>query len=420
MKKMQAIIDAQGPSNCRSDVGRLTFDVLAADDGRISEINCLQLNRLARTAGAPIDKGAGIRLFSKIGDRVEKGQPLYRIHAYDQSELDLAATTAKANSGYTHRYPPSSNWRDRTVSSAIIQSLPPSSRDAARLAARLGIPFHEIAIHRFPDGEIRVTATPASPVTIIYASLDRPNEKLIALTLAAEALRRGGAKRLVLLAPYLCYMRQDTAFHEGEAISQKAIGALIAGCVDRVITVDAHLHRTTDIEAVFPGIASENLSAMPAIAAALIKTGLDPATVVVGPDAESEPWVRNLAGRLGLSYIVAQKTRRGDHSVEIRFPNATCIAGHPALIVDDIVSSGATMIACAKALTSVGASMIDAVVTHALFPEESCHNMIESGIRSIRSTHSVPHSTNAIALDNLFIDALQDEMTFVTVPETSR
>jgi thymidine phosphorylase len=101
LKKMQGIIDAQGPSNCRSDIGKLTFDVAAADDGTISEINCLQLNRLARTAGAPIDKGAGIRLFGKIGDRVEKGQPLYRIHAYDQSELNLAASAARANCGYT-------------------------------------------------------------------------------------------------------------------------------------------------------------------------------------------------------------------------------------------------------------------------------------------------------------------------------
>lgn len=306
------------------------------------------------------------------------------------------------------------------MSAGIIQSLPSSSRDAARLAARLGIPFHEIAIHRFPDGEIRLTATPASTVTILYASLDRPNEKLIALALASEALRRGGAKRLVLLAPYLCYMRQDTTFNEGEAISQKAIGALIAGCVDRVITVDAHLHRTPNIGAVFPGIASDNLSAMPAIAVTLRKTGLDPATVVVGPDTESEPWVSDLASRLGLSHTVARKTRRGDRSVEIGLPDPTRIAGRPALIVDDIVSSGGTMIACAAALTSAGATTIDAVVTHALFPEELCRNMIQSGIRSIRSTHSVPHSTNAVALDNLFIDALQDEITLTTLLETPR
>lgn len=306
------------------------------------------------------------------------------------------------------------------MSAAIIQSLPSSSRDAARLAARFGIPFHEIAIHGFPDGEIRVTATPASPVTIIYASLDRPNEKLIALTFAAEALRRGGANRLVLLAPYLCYMRQDAAFHEGEAISQKAIGALLAGCFDRVVTVDAHLHRTPDIAAVFPRIASDNLSASPAIAVALRKTGLDPATVVVGPDAEAEPWVSDLASRLRLSHTVARKTRRGDRSVEIVFPDPTTITGRPALIVDDIVSSGGTMIACASALKSAGATTIDAVITHALFPEQLCRNMIQAGIRSIRSTHSVPHSTNAIVLDNLFIDALQDEISLTTLLETSR
>ncbi|YBW41281.1 thymidine phosphorylase family protein (plasmid) [Nitrobacter sp. TKz-YC01] len=101
LKKMQAIIDAQGPPACRNDIGKLTLDVAAASDGTISEIDCLQLNRLGRTAGAPIDKGAGIKLFGKIGDHVEKGQPLYRIHAYDQSELDLAANAAKANCGYT-------------------------------------------------------------------------------------------------------------------------------------------------------------------------------------------------------------------------------------------------------------------------------------------------------------------------------
>jgi ribose-phosphate pyrophosphokinase len=294
--------------------------------------------------------------------------------------------------------------------SVAIQSLPSSSRDAASLAARLGVPFHEIAIHAFPDGEIRVTVGPASPTTIIYASLDRPNDKLIALMFAAEALRRGGAERLVLVAPYLCYMRQDTAFHEGEAISQKVIGPLLARCADRVVTVDAHLHRTPDIKAVFPGIQSDNLSAMPAISDTLRKTGLDPATLVAGPDAESLPWVSDLAGRLGLSYTVAKKTRRSDRSVAIEFQGGTRIAGRPALIVDDIVSSGGTIIACANALTAAGATAIDAVVTHALFPEAACKQMTSSGIRSIRSTRSVPHSTNAIALDELFADALKGEL----------
>ena len=129
--------------------------------------------------------------------------------------------------------------------------------------------MHEIAVHRFPDGELRVTVGLASETTIVFASLDQPNDKLLALLFASEALRRGGAKRLVLVAPYLCYMRQDAAFYQGEAISQKVIGSLLAGSFDRIVTVDAHLHRTTDIRDVFPGIEADDLSAMPAVADAM-------------------------------------------------------------------------------------------------------------------------------------------------------
>jgi thymidine phosphorylase len=100
LKQMQKIIEAQGPSVCRTDLGTLTADVLASSDGLISSIDCLRLNRLARSAGAPIDKGAGINILKKIGDRVEKGEPLYRIHAFDRSEYDLAVAATKADTGY--------------------------------------------------------------------------------------------------------------------------------------------------------------------------------------------------------------------------------------------------------------------------------------------------------------------------------
>jgi ribose-phosphate pyrophosphokinase len=296
------------------------------------------------------------------------------------------------------------------VSKVAIQSLPSCIGDAERLAVLLGLPLHEIALHRFPDGEIRVTVGVGASTTIIYASLDQPNDKLLAILFAAEALRRVGARRLVLLAPYLCYMRQDVAFHEGEAISQMAIGRLIAGIVDRVITIDAHLHRTADIRAVFPGIEAENLSAMPAIANAQRVTGIDSATIVVGPDTESRPWVSALASQLGLAHTVAQKIRRGDRSVEIGFANPALVAGRPVLLVDDIVSSGGTLIACAKALKSAGARTIDAVITHALFPSGMATEFVDAGIRSIRSTCSVPHPTNAIPLDDIFATALRREI----------
>lgn len=100
LKQMHKIIDAQGPSGCSTDLGTLTADIKAPRDGVVEAIDCLCLNRLARSAGAPIDKGAGIRLFKKIGDSVVQGEPLYRIHAFDESQFDLAVASAATNSGY--------------------------------------------------------------------------------------------------------------------------------------------------------------------------------------------------------------------------------------------------------------------------------------------------------------------------------
>lgn len=296
------------------------------------------------------------------------------------------------------------------MKAAAIQCLPWASDAARRLAARFGLAADEIAIHTFPDGEIRVTVKPAAAVTIVYASLDRPNEKILALLLASEALRRGGALRLVLVAPYLCYMRQDAEFQPGEAISQRVVGRLFAGAFDRVVTIDAHLHRTRSIRDVFPGIEADNLSAMPAVADALRMTGVDAATIVVGPDAESEAWVRDLALRLGLPHMVARKTRHGDRSVEVELPDPRAVSGRPVLLVDDLVSSGGTLSACARTLAVAGATVIDAVVTHALFPPETAQEFTRAGIRSIRSTTSVPHPSNAIALDGLLAQALRNEI----------
>lgn len=100
LRQMHKIIDAQGTSGCRTDLGSLTADVPSPRDGVVEAIDCLRLNRLARTAGAPIDKGAGIKVFKKIGDRVERGEPLYRIFAYAQSEFDLALSASNTDCGY--------------------------------------------------------------------------------------------------------------------------------------------------------------------------------------------------------------------------------------------------------------------------------------------------------------------------------
>lgn len=296
------------------------------------------------------------------------------------------------------------------MKSCAIQWMPSSAHFGLQLAEVLEIEGNAIDLHRFPDGELRTTVGPAGTTTIVCCSLDQPNDKLIALLFAAEALRRNGAERLVLASPYLGYMRQDAAFHPGEAISQRAIGDLLATNFNRVITFDAHLHRTSSLASVFPGAEADNLSAAPAIEALLRADKLSPETVVVGPDEEARTWVADIAGRLGLPYSVAKKVRRGDQEVQIAFMEPAIFSDHRALLVDDIVSSGETLIACARALAAQGVSSIDVIVVHALFPPSLMTRFGGAGIRSIRSTNSVPHPTNAISLDALLARALRREV----------
>ena len=122
-----------------------------------------------------------------------------------------------------------------------------------KIAAELNADFAEINVHRFPDGETRITLPSALPEhLIICRSLNNPNEKLVELLLAAKTARKLGATYLTLVAPYLCYMRQDTAFNQGEAISQTIIGEWLAQQFDEVITVDPHLHRVHQLFDVIP------------------------------------------------------------------------------------------------------------------------------------------------------------------------
>src|SRR5690554_8167834 len=100
---------------------------------------------------------------------------------------------------------------------------------AQRLADACRLPALAVERHRFPDEELKLTLplgeSSTSPETLVlYRSLDRPNDKLVELLLLARHARRLGVARLVLVAPYLAYMRQDIAFHPGEIVSQTIVG----------------------------------------------------------------------------------------------------------------------------------------------------------------------------------------------------
>ncbi len=280
------------------------------------------------------------------------------------------------------------------------------SQDAAkRLADELSAPAEDVAVHRFPDGESLVRIDAMAETAILYRSLDHPNDKLVELMLAASVLRETNPARLILVAPYLCYMRQDTAFHPGEAVSQRVVGRFLDGLFDGIVTVDPHLHRTPDLAAVFPTARTATLSATPLLADRLRDDGVSTDTVLVGPDAESEQWVDAVAAPLGLEVLLGGKKRHGDTDVRVEIPGVERASGRPVILIDDMVSTGSTLIECAKQLTAAGAETIEALVVHNLTDRQVDAALREAGIARIRSTDSVPHSTNAISLASLLSTA---------------
>lgn len=293
---------------------------------------------------------------------------------------------------------------------AAVYSFAHGRAHAADLAVALGLKHELIESHAFPDGESRIRIPSAARTAFLYCPLDRPNEKLAEIMFAADAFHRGGTRRLVLVAPYLCYMRQDKSFHEGEAVSQQAVARFLSSLFDRVLTVDAHLHRVSSIAEVFPEIEAANILAEEAIARFAVEQGFGKDTVVAGPDEESAQWVGRLATVLGVRSVTARKIRRGDRDVEISFPADPAIAGKRVLIADDIVSSGGTMLSALATMRERGAASIHVVVTHALFDEDVHRRMLSAGASAVWSTTSVPHPTNAISLAGLLAGALGDEL----------
>jgi ribose-phosphate pyrophosphokinase len=274
---------------------------------------------------------------------------------------------------------------------------------ARRLAAALRLPLRPIVTSRFPDGESLVRVDhPRRDDAILVRSLHHPNAKLVELILAADALRQAGARRLTLVAPYLCYMRQDRIFAAGEPVSQRIVGALLGGLFERVLTVEAHLHRIRRLSEVVPG-AARSLSAAPALAEWVGRHA--PGALLVGPDAESAPWVRAVARRAGVEWAVGEKQRLGARRVRLTLPPLP--ACRQAVLIDDVASSGATLAAAARALHRAGVARVDVAVVHALCAAGALDRIRRAGVRRIVSCDTIPHPTNAIAVAPLLAAALR-------------
>jgi ribose-phosphate pyrophosphokinase len=261
------------------------------------------------------------------------------------------------------------------------------------------IRYQQVKVHHFPDGESQLLLPASLPQhLVICRSLNNPNEKLLELLMVAASARQQGVKTITLVVPYLCYMRQDREFHPGEVISQQIIGKLLASHVDNVITVDSHLHRIHKLSQAIPAKKAINITATDPMANFLQSHCNRP--FLIGPDSESEQWVSSIATQYQMDYAIALKQRYGDKQVTVSLPERA-YQGRNIVIVDDVASTGKTLLAVAKKLADYRPESISVLVTHALFVNNALAELQAANVTNIWSCDTIPHQTNAIRLAEL-------------------
>lgn len=289
--------------------------------------------------------------------------------------------------------------------SPIIFSLFAHDALAKTIQKKCQYELGNITQHQFPDGEtvMQIDSNVAGREVIFITSLDQPNPKLVPLLFAAQTARAQGALKVTLIAPYLAYMRQDKVFEPGQGITSKYFAQLLSHYFDGLVTIDPHLHRWHTLSAIYdiPAIvlhASDNI-------AQWIDKHIH-APILIGPDAESQQWVADIARKANAPFLILEKIRKGDKQVEVSIPNIEKHHNAIPVLIDDIISTGMTMIGAVKHLLSLKMRPPICIGVHAVFAGDAYQQLLASGVENIITCNTIQHCSNGIDISTNIINQL--------------
>jgi ribose-phosphate pyrophosphokinase len=280
---------------------------------------------------------------------------------------------------------------------------------AGRVAENLGVKAGKLELRRFPDGEkyLRVLdEIRGQKVYIIQSIHHTPDELLFEYLLLVDALKDLGARKVVSFIPYFAYARQDERFKPGEALSFKTVSKLMESVgTDEIYTIDMHQHRVLRSSEVFK-IPSHNLSAMTLLADYVQENWRLQKPLIIGPDAEAEQWAKVASERLHTDFDVFEKKRVSSDHVEIR-PRRAEAKGRDVLIVDDIISTGGTIVEAVKILLSQGASKVAVACTHPLLVNGALEKIRNAGAEDVVGTDTVPSAISKVTVAPLIAEQIR-------------
>ena len=278
-----------------------------------------------------------------------------------------------------------------------------STELAKKIARKKKASYSELKVKKFPDGELYLRfmkPVKGKKIVIVQTYYPDPDEALLISHFAIKTAKELGAKKVTLVAPYLGFMRQDKRFHRGECQSNKIMASLL-DVADKVVTLDPHLHRIESMDEIFK-TKTKKLSANKLIEKYIKKNFKDP--WIVGPDSESYQWARTIAEHIDAHATILRKKRYSSTKVRILVKDKG-FKGRDVVIVDDIISTGHTMIEPIKQLKKMGARSVTCICIHGLFVMEALKKLRKLGAKVV-STNTIENPVDKIDVASTISDVI--------------
>jgi len=272
------------------------------------------------------------------------------------------------------------------------------ARSIARKAKKA---YVDLFVEKFPDNELHITVPvhkiKGKKVVLVQSFYGDVDSCIVEVFFAAQSVKEMGASSVSLMAPYFPYMRQDKEFTSGEIASIHVLGKIMSRELDEVYILDPHLHREKTLGHIF-SIPAHALSANPLMATYIKKHIKNP--LIVGPDWESYRWARKTAEIIHCNSTILLKDRHSARRVEVHFQEDINSKGKNIVLIDDMISTGNTLLKTIKALRKIGVKKITCLAVHGIFVEKALEKLRKHA--TILTSNSIPSPVSKIDISSLF------------------